>query len=74
MFGPYKFVDQLASAINEFEKAVEMNCFCNELTLHVNGCMCDKGHRLTVAKQTINSLLKQTKRKKGKKDGNGHQR
>ena len=70
MFGPYKFVDKLASAINEFEKAVEMNCTCTDFILNVNGCLCDKGHRFTAAKQTINSLLKQTKRKKGKKNGN----
>lgn len=70
MFGPYKFVDKLASAINEFEKAVEMNCTCDESTLKFDGCLCGKGYRLTVAKQTINNLLKQTKRKRGKKNGN----
>ena len=44
MFGPYKFVDKLASAINEFESAVEMSCTCTESTLKFDGCLCDKGH------------------------------
>ncbi len=70
MFGPYKFVDQLASAINEFEKAVEMRCTCSEFILNANGCLCDRSNYIKEAKQTINSLPQQTKKKKGQKDGN----
>ena len=64
MFGPYKFVDKLAQAINKFEEATNMTCQCTDFVLNTSSCLCSKGHQIKEAKKDINKLLKQVKRKK----------